>query len=83
VSKIVPVGWIEGDWIMSSQPIQHLKYWIHEGRIWGPDGNSDLDTRYWIADGWILGPRGAPDVTTGYYVSGGWIYGPRFRLPFV
>ena len=82
MSRIVPVAWIEGGWILSSQPEQHLRYWIHDNHIWGPDGAPDYETGYWIGNGWIWGPAGAPDPATGFYIDGIWIYGPRLRLPF-
>ena len=82
MSRIVPVAWIEGGWILSSQPEQHHRFWIHDGRIWGPDGAADDDTGYWIGNGWIWGPVGAENPATGFYIDGIWIYGPRLRLPF-
>lgn|GEM_PF-1899245 len=81
-NKILPVAWIEGGWILSSQPEQHHRFWIHDNWIWGPDGAFDMDTRHWVKDGWIWGPVGARDLATGFYIAENWIYGPRFRLPF-
>ena len=80
--RLIPVAWIEGGWIMSSQPDQHLRFWIHNDHIWGPDGALDADTGYWIGNGWIWGPAGAADLATGFHIIDNWIYGPDFRLPF-
>jgi hypothetical protein len=78
----VPAAWIEGGWIYSSVAEQHGRFWIDDGRIWGPDGAEDDDTGYWIGNGWIWGPEGAANLDTGFFISGAWIYGPDFRLPF-
>jgi hypothetical protein len=80
--KIVPVAWIEGGWIYSSQPEQSGKFWIHNNWIWGPDGVENMDTGHWVHNGWIWGPIGAADTATGFYIAENWIYGPGFKLPF-
>jgi hypothetical protein len=82
MSRIVPVAWIEGGWILSSQAEQHHRFWIDGGHIWGPDGATDADTGYWIGGNWIWGPAGAENPATGFYIEGIWIYGPRLKLPF-
>ncbi len=79
---IVPVAWIEGDWIYSQDRDQNGKFWILDGRIWGPDGAADTETGYWIDNRWIYGPVGAQDLITGFYIQDGWIFGPSRRLPF-
>jgi len=81
--RVIPVAWIEGGWILSSQPEQHHRFWIHNDHIWGPDGAADADTGYWVGSGgWIWGPKGADDLSTGFYIADNWIDGPEFRLPF-
>jgi hypothetical protein len=83
----VAAGWIDDQWIYSSDPAQSGRYWIHDGWVWGPFDDAAAraappSTGYWIANGWIFGPEGGGDVDTGFFIRDGWIYGPSPFLPF-
>jgi hypothetical protein len=70
----VAAAWIDNNWIWSNDQDQSGKFWIQDGRIWGPKNSG----KFWIADGWIYGPEGL----TQFWIKDGWIWGPAQKLPF-